>query len=45
MNDTAVEVTTEVAAGGFLWWLWFLVVLVALVLWFAIWRYRRSREA
>jgi len=27
------------------WWLWLLVALVALVLWFAIWRYRRSREA
>jgi tRNA (Thr-GGU) A37 N-methylase len=45
VNDTAAEVTTEEAAGGFLWWLWLLVVLVALVVWFAIWRYRRSREA
>ena len=45
VNDTAAEATTEQAAGGFLWWLWLLVILVALVVWFAIWRYRRSREA
>jgi hypothetical protein len=44
VNDTAAEATTEEAAGGFLWWLWLLVILVALVVWFAIWRYRRSRE-
>jgi VCBS repeat-containing protein len=45
VNDTAAEATTEEAAGGFLWWLWLLVILVALVVWFAVWRYRRSREA
>ena len=45
VNDTAAEATTEEAAGGFLWWLWLLVILMALVVWFAIWRYRRNREA
>lgn len=45
VNDTAVEVTTEEAAGGFLWWLWILVALAALIIWFALWRYRRSRQA
>ena len=45
VNDAAVEVTTEEAAGGFLWWLWILVVLAVLIIWFALWRYRRSRQA
>ena len=44
VNDTATEVTTEEAAGGFLWWLWILVVLAVLIVWFALWRFRRSRE-
>ena len=41
VNDIAVDVTTEDAAGGFLWWLWILVVLVAVFVWFVLWRYRR----
>jgi tRNA (Thr-GGU) A37 N-methylase len=45
VNDTVAQVTTEEAVGGFLWWLWLSVILVALVVWFAIWRYRRSRES
>jgi tRNA (Thr-GGU) A37 N-methylase len=45
VNDVGAPVTTEEAAGGFLWWLWIVVVLVAILVWFAIWRYRRSQSA
>lgn len=46
VNDTSADVTTEEAAAGFLWWLWLLVIPVALLVWWVIARYRRrSREA
>jgi hypothetical protein len=45
VKDVGAPVTTEEAAGGFLWWLWIVVVLVAILVWFAIWRYRRSQSA
>lgn len=35
---------TEQTSGSFLWWLWLLILLLVIaVLWFALWRYRRSR--
>jgi tRNA (Thr-GGU) A37 N-methylase len=45
VNDIAAELSTAEAAGGFLWWLWLLLIFVALLVWFVIWRYRRTREA
>ena len=45
VSDAVAEVTTEEAAGGLLWWLWVLLILLALLMWFALWRYRRTREA
>jgi len=45
VNDTVAEVTTEEAVGGFLWWLWLVVALVAVLLVIVLWRYRRKSEA
>jgi len=44
VTDTVAEFTTEEAAGGFLWWLWIVVAVLAILVSFVVWRWRRREQ-